>query len=229
MTDAVNADFTQRATVNTAALDWQPSPSPTVWRKRLDLAPGPGGGERSRVTSIVRYDPGSAFPPHPHPMGEEILVLDGVFSDETGDFPAGTFLLNPEGFSHAPFSEDGCVILVKLRQYADSQRVVRDTEAMDWLRRDVEGISAKPLYSSDEFPETMSLVRYDPGTRFPAHDHPGGEEIFVLEGELEDEHGRYPAGTWLRQPPGSRHAPWSEEGCVLYVKYGHLGAAAAPG
>src|SRR3546814_6219955 len=82
--------------MDTAAMDWQASPSPTVWRKRLDLV----DGEFSRVTSIVRYDPSSSFRAHGHPQGEEILVLDGVFSDEHGDYPAGTFLLNPAGFRH---------------------------------------------------------------------------------------------------------------------------------
>lgn len=227
MSQGLNDDFTRRVAVDTAAVDWQPSPSPTVWRKRLDLAAGPGGGEHSRVTSVVRYDPGSAFPEHPHPMGEEILVLDGTFSDESGDFPAGTYLLNPEGFSHAPFSEQGCVVLVKLRQYADRQRVIRDTEAMDWLGLPIDGITAKPLYASDDFPERVSLIRFEPGARSPEHDHPGGEEIFVVEGSPADEHGRYGPGTWLRQPPGSHHAPWSDEGCTLYVKANHLAALAA--
>jgi len=223
MPEALNADFRQRAVAETATMDWQQSPSPTVWRKRLDLAPGPGGSEQSRVTSVVRYDPGAAFPSHDHPMGEEILVLEGVFSDESGDFPAGSYMLNPEGFAHAPFSKEGCVILVKLRQYPDTKRVIRDTDAMDWLPMPPEGITAKPLYGSDDFPERMSLIRFAPGARSPDHAHPAGEEIFVVEGSLEDEHGRYPTGTWLRQPPGSRHAPWSDEGCVLYVKSGHLG------
>src|SRR3546814_2720003 len=88
--------------MDTAAMDWQASPSPTVWRKRLDLV----DGEFSRVTSIVRYDPSSSFRAHGHPQGEEILVLDGVFSDEHGDYPAGTFLLNPAGVRHAPSSEE---------------------------------------------------------------------------------------------------------------------------
>ena len=109
----INADFSKRVVVHTAGVDWQASPSPSVWRKRLDLA---GAAEASRVTSVVRYDPDSAFPEHPHPDGEEILVLDGVFSDGHGDYPAGSYLLNPEGFSHAPFSQNGCTLFVKLRQ-----------------------------------------------------------------------------------------------------------------
>jgi len=65
MTDSLNADLSLRACADTAKMDWQPSPSPTVWRKRLDLF----GGERSRVTSVVRYDAKSSFPTHDHPEG----------------------------------------------------------------------------------------------------------------------------------------------------------------
>jgi len=71
-----------------------------------------------------------------------------------------------------------------------------------------------------------SIVRYSPGASYPAHSHPGGEEILVLEGTFADEHGRYPAGTYLRNPPGSTHHPYSPDGRVLFVKLGHLGHAA---
>ena len=103
----------------TADMDWQPSPVAGVWRKRLELA---GAVEAGRVTSVVRFDPGARFPRHAHPDGEEILVLHGVFSDETGDYPAGSHLLNPDGTSHAPWSGPGCTLFVKLRQYPGRTR-----------------------------------------------------------------------------------------------------------
>jgi anti-sigma factor ChrR (cupin superfamily) len=109
---SLNTDFAQRVVIRTAEMDWQASPSPTVWRKRLDLV----DGEFSRVTSVVRYAAESSFHTHGHPAGEEILVLDGVFSDEHGDYPAGSYLLNPKGFRHTPFSREGCVLFVKLFQ-----------------------------------------------------------------------------------------------------------------
>src|SRR3546814_12653849 len=71
---------------------------------------------------------------HGHPQGEGILVLDGVFSDEHGDYPAGTFLLNPAGFRHAPFSEDGCILFVKLCQFPGEGRehLAIDTTSAEW-------------------------------------------------------------------------------------------------
>jgi anti-sigma factor ChrR (cupin superfamily) len=220
----LNDDFSALAVAHTADMEWQASPSPTVWRKRLDLA---GPAEAGRVTSVVRYDPDSHFHEHPHPDGEEILVLKGVFSDEHGNYPAGTFLLNPEGFVHAPFSREGCVLLVKLRQYPGTNRrhVVVDTTTAPWLDTPAEGISYQELYGEPGHPERIVHVRMAPGTKSPEHDHPGGEEVFVLEGSCSDRFGHYETGTWVRFPPGSRHHFRTEEGCRLYVKSGHLGHA----
>ena len=115
----INGDLTTRVAVDTTRMEWTTSPSGTVWRKRVHLV---GPAVSGQVTSVVRFQPNSRFPAHDHPDGEEILVLDGVFSDEHGDWPAGTYLLNPERFRHAPFSKDGCKLFVKLRQYAGPGR-----------------------------------------------------------------------------------------------------------
>ncbi|MEW6612429.1 MAG: cupin domain-containing protein [Pseudomonadota bacterium] len=216
----LHANLLERVVLDTHALPWEPSPSPGVQRRRLDRL----GGESGRATSIVRYDAGAAFPAHAHPAGEEILVLDGVFSDEHGDYPAGTYLLNPPGTRHAPFTRDGCTLFVKLRQHdgPERQQVCLDTQALDWLPGVAPGLSVKPLYSQAGFPENVALVRWEPGTEFHRHVHPGGEEILVLEGVFEDELGSYPAGTWLRNPHMSVHTPFSREGCIIHVKVGGL-------
>ncbi len=78
----LNENFARRAVMETATMTWQESPSPSVRRKRLELT---GPVEAGRVTSIVRYAPNSEFPAHEHPDGEEILVLEGTFSDQHGD------------------------------------------------------------------------------------------------------------------------------------------------
>jgi anti-sigma factor ChrR (cupin superfamily) len=108
----LNGDLSERLVIDTNTMEWQLSLSPSVWRKRLYHT---GTAEAGVVTSIVRYDPGSSFTSHEHPGGEEIFVIDGVFSGEAGDYPAGSFILNPEGFSHAPSSAPGCTLFVKLR------------------------------------------------------------------------------------------------------------------
>jgi len=198
--------------------DWVASPSVGIERRMLDR----NGMEQGRATSIVRYAAGSGFPAHEHPGGEEILVLDGVFSDERGDYTAGTYIRNPIGSRHAPYSDSGCTLFVKLWQFdpTDTQRVVIDTKAAQWHPGLVPGLSVLPLHSHGS--EHAALVRWAPGTQFKQHRHWGGEEILVLDGTFEDEHGSYPAGSWLRSPHQSEHTPFSNAGCTIFVKTGHL-------
>lgn len=214
----LHADYSQRVLLHTPDLPWVESPMPGVYRRMLER----NGDEVARATSVVRYAPGSAFSPHTHGGGEEFLVLEGIFSDEQGDYPAGTYVRNPVGSTHTPASREGCTILVKLWQMdpEDQTRVVVDTTQAPWLPGLVKGLEVMPLHSFG--PEHVALVKWAPGTVFQTHRHWGGEEIFVLDGLFEDEFGTYPAGTWLRNPCSSRHSPYSQQGCTIYVKTGHL-------
>lgn len=213
----INMDFGKQVVIDTAAAEWQPSPMPGVMRKPLARE----DAERGHATSIVRYEAGARFSEHPHPLGEEILVLDGIFSDKTGDYPAGTYLRNPEGFSHAPFSELGCVLLVKLHQFQadDLEHVVIDTNTATWSPGQG-NLQVLPLHAHGT--EQVALVRWPAGEVFQPHTHYGGEEIYVIAGEFIDEHGHYPAGTWIRSPHLSQHHPRVEQETLIWVKVGHL-------
>jgi len=187
------------------------------------------GGEVARATSIVRYAAGSRFDAHGHPGGEEILVLDGVFSDEHGDYPAGSYLRNPPGSRHAPFSREGCTLFVKLWQFApdDLESVRINTRSAAYRPGLVPGLTVLPLH--EHAGVSTALVRWAPQTRFNTHTHPGGEEILVLEGVFRDEDGEYPAGSWLRNPRWSRHTPYTgPEGALIYVKVGAIDAPVIP-
>ena len=213
----INADDSQRVVVNHHDLPWVASPEPGIERRMLERQ----GGEVAKATSIVRYQPGSRFQLHHHEFGEDILVLDGTFSDETGNYPAGTYIMNPPGSSHAPFSESGCTLFVKLRHLGSDQvvREVIDTASAPWLQGMVSGLTVMPLMQQGS---GSTLVKWAPQTYFNPHRHYGGEEIFVVDGVFEDEHGRYPAGSWIRSPHLSMHKPFSKEGCTIFVKTGHL-------
>jgi len=213
----INMDFEKRVVIDTARQEWVASPIPGVWRKPLARE----DAERGHATSIVRYEPGARFSTHDHPKGEEILVLEGVFSDETGDYPAGTYFRNPEGFRHAPFSEQGCVLLVKLHQFQsdDNQHIVVDTHSASF-QPGSGNLQVLPLHQHGS--EQVALVRWPAGEHFQAHSHFGGEEIYVISGELKDEHGSYPQGTWIRSPHLSEHFPYVEERTLIWVKVGHL-------
>ena len=220
----INSDHSLRVVRHAPQIDWVDSPMPGVRRKMLER----DGGEVARATSIVSYAPGSAFSAHGHERGEEIFVLEGDLRDEHGAYPAGTYLRNPPGSAHAPGSTGGCVLFVKLRHLDpdDTQRVVVDTGRTQWRQGLVGGLSVLPLAGHGT--EHTALVRWAPGTRFQPHRHWGGEEILVLEGVFSDEHGHYPVGSWLRSPHLSQHQPYSDEGCLILVKTGHLGGDAQP-
>ena len=213
----LHADFTQRVVLNHHNLDWVKSPEPGVERRMLERI----GDESARATSIVRYQPGAHFAQHTHDLGEEILVLEGTFSDEYGDYPAGTYLMNPPGSAHTPRSDSGCLLFVKLRHLGDEQtaREIVDTNTEPWLQGLVPGLQVMPLMRQGT---GSTLVRWAPQTYFNPHRHYGGEEIFVVKGVFEDEHGVYPQGSWIRSPHLSLHKPFSREGCTIFVKTGHL-------
>jgi len=213
----LNMDFSQRVVVHTREQEWQPSPAAGVERKPLTREEA----ERGHATSIVHYKPGSSFKRHEHPLGEEILVLEGVFSDETGHYPAGTYLRNPPGTGHAPFSEEGCTLLVKLHQFdpRDTATVRVDTNQAEWLPG-IGGLQVMPLHDFEH--EHVALVKWPANEAFQPQRHFGGEEILVLSGEFCDEHGRYPEGTWMRSPHLSQHHPFVDQETVIWVKTGHL-------
>ncbi|KXI26866.1 cupin domain-containing protein [Paraglaciecola hydrolytica] len=215
----LNQDYEQRVVIETSLLAWEDSPAKGVTRKKLERE----DAERGRATSIVRYAAGSEFPTHKHPYGEEIFVLEGVFSDENGDYPAGTYLRNPAGSSHAPFSKQGCTLFVKLCYFdpQDNSHVIINTVQQAWLQGMVDGLQVMPLHTFAT--QNTALVKWSSHTRFNLHKHMGGEEILVLQGEFCDEHGRYPALSWLRNPHLSQHQPFVEEQeTIILVKTGHL-------
>ena len=214
----LNSDFSQRVVLDSSNLEWIDSPEHGIQRKLLER----DGAEVARATSFVHYARGPAFKNHAHDLGEEIFVLDGVFSDESGSYGPGSYIKNPPGSSHAPHSASGCTLFVKLRHLdlADSEHIVIDTRMATWYPGLVSGLTVLPL--SEFNTQHTALVRWAPGTRFNSHRHYGGEEILVLEGVFEDEFGRYSAGTWIRSPHLSAHLPFSNEGCTILVKTGHL-------
>lgn len=212
-------NFAERVVVRPDDYEWVASPANGVDRMMLDRI----GDEVARATTIVRFAPNSQFDAHSHGGGEEFLVLDGVFSDEHNDYPTGTYVRNPIGTAHKPhIGPEGATILVKLHQFHedDTAHFHIKTQQAEFHPGVAPGLSVLPLHS--HVSENVALVRWAPGTKFSPHQHWGGEEIFVIEGTFQDEHGEYPAGTWIRSPHMSQHHPWSDEGCLIYVKTGHL-------
>lgn len=218
----LNADFAQRAAVHASTLPWTPSPIPGVERRMLDRI----GGEVARATTIVRYAPASTFSPHTHGGGEEFLILDGVFQDEHGDYPTGSYVRNPPTTSHTPRSGVGCTLLVKLWQFdpSDRTRVKIATRDAPFAPMDARaGVTHLPLF--EDAHETVRIERWAPAA-LVVLDLPAGGEFFVLDGGFHDGIEAFAPQSWLRLPAASTlTATAGPNGCSLWVKTGHLGQA----
>ncbi len=218
----IHADFTQPALVHAEQEPWVPSPMPGVERRMLDRI----GDEVARATSIVRYAPNSRFSAHTHGGGEEFIVLDGVFEDETGNFPAGTYVRNPPGSSHTPGSTDGCTIFVKLWQFApdDDRQLARDMHA------EAQPVDAERSVAvlHEDARERVTYTEAVPRAAFEVS-APGGIELLVLDGSLADATRTLHRGSWLRLPAGTPFAGvCGSAGARVWMKTGHLLDAAAP-
>jgi len=215
----LNADFTQRAVVHAGKLYWTPSPMPGVDRRMLDRI----GAEVARATSIVRYAPHSHFSRHTHSGGEEFLVLEGVFQDEHGDYPAGFYIRNPPTSAHTPRSEPGCTIFVKLWQFEASDRtqLCLDTKRLSYSPDPSRpGVEFMPLFRDEH--EQVALERWGGGTEMPLRS-PAGLELLVLEGSFTDGQDCFDHQSWLRLPPdSSAQVRAGAEGCRVWIKTGHL-------
>lgn len=213
----LNLDLNKTVVVKTADQAWEGSPSEGVWRKPLARE----AAEHGHTTSLVRFDSGSSFTEHNHPFGEEIFVLDGVFSDQYGDYPAGTYLRNPPGSKHVPFSQQGCTLFVKLDQFNpdDSAEVRINTNKAQWLPGQGK-LQVMPLHEFEN--EKVTLVRCPSNSKFQPHIHLGGAEVYVLSGTFLDEYDSYPQGSWIRSPYKIERTPYAEEETVIWLKTGHL-------
>lgn len=220
--EQLHADRTEPVIVSAGSLAWTPSPQPGVERRFLERQ----GAEVARATSIVRYAPGSTFPPHVHEQGEEYLVLEGTFSDEDGDFGAGAYVRNPPGSRHAPFTREGCMIFVKLRQMPDDERatVVRLPETIVPSPTAVPGLSRSELFVRAGA-EDVGIEYLEAGAWWRDRSVAGGEEILVLDGMLSYGATLCLPFTWLRIPAGREQAISTGDGCRYWVKRGHLPAA----
>lgn len=222
---------------NINEMEWDPSPSPTVFRKRLELL---GEKESGRVTSVVKYEKNSSFKEHEHPDGEEILVLDGIFEDNHGKWPAGTYLLNPEGFTHAPGSKDGCTLFVKLKQFPglDRQHVVVNTkDETNWAQYNPKAANPDAVlqcqlygpskHQNEKYIETMDMFRLKNGADLMLEDISSGLEMYILDGTFSLDGTEYTAGSWIKMNPDSIpdkrqvNVICLTEGSI-YVKKNHL-------
>ena len=218
----LNADFKKRVVVHSDQIDWVASPMPGVDRRMLDRL----GAEVARATSIVRYAPNSKFSAHTHTGGEEFIVLEGVFQDEHGDFPAGTYVRNPPTSAHTPGSEGGCTIFVKLWQFDPEDRTQFRKSMVDELNAPVDGVATAVLHRDAR--ETVTYNHLDAGAVL-ANTDTGGIEMLIIDGEVTQDTDTLRKGGWLRLPEGQALSITAgPDGAKVWIKTGHLPFAQAP-
>ena len=215
----LNADFSKRVLVHTDEIDWLASPMAGVHRRMLDRI----GDEVARATTIVRYAPGSHFSPHIHSGGEEFIVLEGVFQDEHGDYPVGSYIRNPPTSAHTPGSEQGCVIFVKLWQFDMDDRTqvkINMNKMASVPAEGRSGIWVMPLFEDDR--ESVQLETWEPGAHV-SMDLPGGGEFLVLEGGFRAGRDQLRRQSWLRLPlRANLEAEAGPDGATVWIKHRHL-------
>lgn len=214
----INADLSVPVNVESAELEWVATRKGGVERKMLER----NGAESGRATTIVRFAPESYFDWHNHDGGEEFIVLEGIFSDEMGDFGPGCYVRNPKDSRHKPHSAEGCTIMVKLWQMVpDDQEYVRvQTNTAEWVETEAEGVKSLPLYSFDT--EAVTYYDLDAGSSITLKAEHDGFEAFVVTGEVSvNGSGLGPRG-WTRLPGTPEVTLASDQGARVYVKTGHL-------
>ncbi len=209
----LNMDFDQTVIINTQQQTWVNSPAKGVMRKPLARAKA----EQGHATSIVQYQAGTCFKPHQHPQGEEILVLEGIFSDENGDYPAGTYIRNPDGSQHAPFSKTGCVVFVKLCQFqaGDNKQLSIQTQDANWQQA-ADGFQILPLHTYRS--EKTSLIKWPKGQCYPVTENNPSQELLIIQGKLN----QYSQLSWLRSPRNLSAQLVAQQDSLVLIKQGHL-------
>jgi len=153
----------------------------------------------------------------------EVLVLRGCVSLNGEALGPASYARLAPGVSATVTSTEASVVYLNERTPTEPEKdsyALRGAD-LDWRQGMVPGLKVTSLHQG--LTKHTALVRWAPETRFNPHTHVGGEEILVLEGVFRDEHGSYPAGTWIRSPHMSNHRPFTgPEGATILVKVGHL-------
>jgi len=214
---SLNMDFSQGACLRPDDLEWLSGSIDGASYAYLER----DNGGSSHASYFLRLTAGASFSLQSNVRGVELFVLEGTFSDTAGDYPAGTYIRNPLGIIDNFLTQEGCKLFIKLDQFSkeDIAHVVTRPQDRQWQN----GIgSLKVLGLHAHNTESSALVAWPKNEVFQSHNHMGGEEIVVISGRFIDEHGEYPAGTWIRSPHMSKHFPRVEEETLIYVKVGHL-------
>lgn len=220
--EAVNADPDAVVVVDTNQMEWEETGHPGVTRKVLERVIDQ---EKGRETVLLRFAPGSSLPTERLDRRLDIFVIEGTYSDGSGEYGPRTFLRRPPGGEHAPHSKAGCTLYAKYRNAFrdDDERLTIDTGKVEWMSFPHRGADVVHFYRDRHGIETSRFGKVYPEKKIPSHDHAMGEETLIIDGYLKDEYGTYGPGVWFRSPIGIPHAPYTEDQpCFMLIREGDL-------
>jgi anti-sigma factor ChrR (cupin superfamily) len=218
----INAQCDKLVIISANEMVWEPAGQRGVSRTLLERV---NNEEFGRETSLVRLEPGTELEPEVLSTRLEIFVVEGSFSDGHGEYGARTFIMNPPGTTYTASSRDGCTLYAKrLNGFkTDDERVVTVLSAADWTPFGHRVAEVVHFYKNDQRDVTARVGNVFPNAQVMEHDHPGGEEVLILDGVFKDQFGDGIPGTWLRYPIGLAHAPYTEnEGALIYIRDGDV-------
>jgi hypothetical protein len=208
----LHADHSQRVVVDATA---------TLQGQGAVVLERQGQGDHAQI-AVVAHPAGEAWV-HTGEQLCELLVVQGSLLIGEDTFGPQSYLRLLPGQALDLRTQAGCVLYENRRDWTETEEgsFALAGDRLDWRQGMVPGLKVTSLHQG--LTKHTALVRWAPDTRFNPHTHVGGEEIFVLAGVFRDEHGAYPAGTWIRSPHMSHHRPFTEsEGATILVKVGHL-------
>ncbi len=218
----INADCTNLVIVRPDEMVWENTGAEGVSKVVLERL---NHTEFGRETVLLRLAPGTHLSPEVLKERIEIFVVEGTFSDGHGEYGPQTFVMNPPGTNYRAASASGCVLYVKhLRGFSDgAERIVTNLETAPWTPFGDRVAEVVHFYKEPDRDVTARVGRVYPQAQIMEHDHPGGEEVLILDGVFSDQFGDGKPGTWLRYPIGLAHAPYSgPEGALIYIRDGDV-------
>lgn len=216
----VNANLLELVTIDSGLAPWHGVGVPGVSEKVFERI---CSGAAARETALLRLDPRATVPGGVAQCRIDLLVLAGSVDLGGLHHTAGMFVRVPVGTEIDLRSNEGATVLLKKRGgSASGESIVLDTQdRANWAAWGGRGSEKAQLYDPGLIREASWVGYMLPDLTIPEHDHAGGEEIFILQGELRDERGLYGPGVWIRFPIGLRHTPTSlSEGCRMLVREG---------
>ena len=215
----INYDIDKKIVVHADRANWRRDPSGMMDLLYLDLV----DSEKSVATMLMRLRKRALLPVETLNGGKELLVLEGDFQDERGNYPVGSYMRFPPGSRQEPYSDNGGLLFAKTWQFSPRDRAHVNIDAYSQYRlapRKRPGVQIQHLFGDNR--EDVRIEHWDANHRIVLNQC-NGLEVFVLSGGFFEPSTVYKKHSWLRLPPNQPlRAIVGDKGARVFIKEGHL-------